>query len=196
MTDWRALIDQQVELHNRLIELGYYDDPAEIGSPASEDQIVAAEKRLDARIDSGFRSFLTVANGWRQQQDFWNLMGTEELGIGAIYDGPGPRETRTRSIAPWDGIMNVRDAGWAIGTGIETRPAELNDWRYLIPIGVTDGLGGDLYMIATPLDQPRSEPGPIYDTTYDLVRYPSFAAYLAASIERDRDHIERLTNHQ
>ncbi len=193
MTDWQALIDEQVELHNQLVELGYYDDATEVGPPATEEQIAAAEARLDARLDPEYRSFLTVANGWRQQQDFWNLMGTEELGIGAIYDGPGPPETRTRSIAPWTGIIEARDAAWAIGTAIEKRPPELSDWKYLIPIGVTDGLGGDLYMIGAPLDQAPTDPNPIYDTMYNLHSYTAFSDYLRASIQRDRDHIGRAS---
>ncbi len=197
MIDWQALIDEQVDLHNQLEALGYYgvDDPTLLGPPATEEQITAAEARLNVRLDPEYRSFLAVANGWREQQDFWNLLSTEELGIGANYIGAGlPKEYRKNSVLPWTSIMDNLAASWGLRTNLEKRPPELPDWKYLIPIGVTEGLGGDLYMIGTPLDQTATEPKPLYETiNQPPLRYSSFSDYLRASIQRDRDRIARAT---
>ncbi|MFB9738051.1 SMI1/KNR4 family protein [Streptomyces sp. NPDC057386] len=48
--------------------------------PASEERIVAAERRLGCRFPPSFRAFLTVSDGWRHAGGFvWRLAGTSEV---------------------------------------------------------------------------------------------------------------------
>ncbi|GAC81532.1 hypothetical protein SAMN04488550_0140 [Gordonia malaquae] len=187
MTDWHALIDAQVECHNQLVSLGLYP-PTVVGAPASEGSIRAAENRIGYRIDSGYREFLSIASGWRQQQGFWNLFSADELGGEILIEAPDPTQPMFRM--PWAEAIALREHSWGIGIAGLTYPPEITDWEEVIPVGGTDGLGGDIYMLCTPHDEPARPPGPIFVITSGFVeRHETFAEYLEAGIDKDRGNI-------
>ncbi len=187
MTDWHAIIDAQVECHNQLVSLGLYP-PTVVGAPASEESIRAAENRIGYRIDSGYREFLSIASGWRQQQGFWNLFSADELGDEILIEAPDP--TQPMSRMPWAEAVALREHSWGIGIAGLTYPPEITDWEEVIPVGGTDGIGGDIYMLCTPHDEPARPAGPIFVITSGFVeRHETFADYLDAGISKDRRNI-------
>ncbi|WP_420040976.1 SMI1/KNR4 family protein [Gordonia sp. MP11Mi] len=159
-----------------------------VGAPASEASIRAAEERIGFRIDAGYRDFLTVASGWRQQQEVWNLHSAEELGDDILIEAPDPTQPMYR--LPWAEAIDLRQHTWGIGMAELEFPPEIVDWDEVIPVGGTDGLGGCIYMLCTPLDESPRAPGPIFVITPGFVeRYETFTEYLEAGITEDRELI-------
>lgn len=188
MTDWRTLIDTQTSLRPKLIDLGINGGDTAVGAPASESAIAAAEKRLGYRIDAGYREFLSVASGWRLQHSQWNLHSADELGNEILIEAPDPTQPMYRM--PWAEAIDLRQHSWGTYINGLEFPPEITDWNEVIPIGGTDGLGGEIYMLCTPLDEVPRPPGPIFEVDQGpVLRYETFAAYLEACIRKDREYI-------
>lgn len=188
MTKWRALIDTQVSLRPQLITLRVNGGETTVAAPASDATISAAEQRLGYRIDADYRDFLSVANGWRLQHSQWNLHSADELGNEILIEAPDPTQPMYRM--PWAEAIDLRQHAWGTYIGGLEFPPEITDWNEVIPIGGTDGLGGFIYMLCTPLDEAPRPPGPIFEIDQGpVLRYETFTAYLEECIRKDREYI-------
>ncbi len=83
-SDWRVLISQLLSVRSQIYEIdqGRIWGYALPRVAASEEDIERAERRLGRRLEPGYRTFLTFANGWPHIAQDGLLFGTEELGQG------------------------------------------------------------------------------------------------------------------
>ncbi|NYI03425.1 SMI1/KNR4 family protein [Allostreptomyces psammosilenae] len=84
---WGPLIGQMILLKQQIAETGAiptfrYTLPR---VAAREEEIAAAEARLGAPLDPGYRTFLTYANGWDAFDVSLRLFGTEDFGQGDAW---------------------------------------------------------------------------------------------------------------
>lgn len=138
---WRALLqelsdlaiaDEQVRewLTEEQIESRWLGE-----TPATEEQIVEAERRLGVRLPPSYRAFLKVSNGWNHPSHFVvRLAGTEEIqytrdGQPEIVRGFGPGSD-ARLAAQADMMMKYVSENLGIGLPHDMfgrGPAE-DDW--------------------------------------------------------------------
>ncbi|GAB2829231.1 SMI1/KNR4 family protein [Lentzea nigeriaca] len=86
MADWEELIGLSVLLRQQLGSLDPELSPFRIpGEGATEEQLRAAESRIDAPLDPMYRDFARYANGWPYFFTYAHLLGAEQFGQGELW---------------------------------------------------------------------------------------------------------------
>ncbi|BDD83664.1 hypothetical protein TPB0596_34270 [Tsukamurella pulmonis] len=87
---WRELIEAFEEQRERLVRI--HPDLYAMSRPnpgATEEQLLAAEKRLGHPIPAQYCEFLTVANGWSEWNQDVALLSCDQIGHGTISESEG-----------------------------------------------------------------------------------------------------------
>jgi hypothetical protein len=79
VTEIEVLVGRLEALINELDRVEEKKPPNKAYPPASEEDIVAAEKRLNFRFPSSYRAFLKIHNGWRGMW-VWSIFGVSGPG--------------------------------------------------------------------------------------------------------------------
>ncbi len=85
--DWAELIGYSATLRSRLAEVDPQLSPMTMPRlAASEEQLAKAEQRLGTQLDAQHRALLRHGNGWPLFFTYTDLLSTDELGAGPLWD--------------------------------------------------------------------------------------------------------------
>ncbi|WP_457171464.1 SMI1/KNR4 family protein [Mycobacteroides abscessus] len=171
---WQELIDAFVVEARRYAEVSEYFELTLPRPGASEAELAEAEHRLGYRLDPGYRTLLSIVNGW-DGFFFVDLLGTSDLGQG----------DRSADCLETVKVFADNCAGFAEMKGVG------DDWSACLPVLYDDnGYSGQTCMFIT--DGPgRQRAGSVFclgEEPEDL--WPDLYSYLSDDLSAKRKMVE------